>query len=177
MTDAEAIARSLRQPAAFEDVFARHFAAIFRYLRRRVGPQLAEDLAAETFTRAFAARRTYDRTRPDARPWLFGIATNVLRGHWQHDLRAGAAPAADRAPDDAATSDGRLDAAAAVVERTAALRRLPAEQREVLLLVAAADARDLREFVVEHLASDAAVAHAQTSLVYEHVRGPGVLGV
>ncbi len=50
-------------------------------------------------------------------------------------------------------------------------------ETDYLLLVAAKDAHDLREFVVEHLASDAAVAHAQTSLVYEHVRGPGILGL
>jgi DNA-binding Lrp family transcriptional regulator len=47
---------------------------------------------------------------------------------------------------------------------------------DYLLWVAAADAHDLREFVVEHLASDPAVAHAETSLIYEHRRGPGVWG-
>jgi len=50
-------------------------------------------------------------------------------------------------------------------------------ETDYLLLVATQDAHDLREFVVEHLASDPAVAHAQTSLVYEHVRGPGILGL
>jgi DNA-binding Lrp family transcriptional regulator len=45
---------------------------------------------------------------------------------------------------------------------------------DYLLWVAMADAHGLREFVVEHLASDPAVAHAETSLVYEHVRGPGL---
>lgn len=44
------------------------------------------------------------------------------------------------------------------------------------LWVAAADAQDLREFVVEHLATHPAVAHAETSLIYEHARGRGVLG-
>ena len=33
--------------------------------------------------------------------------------------------------------------------------------------------QDLREFVVDHLATDPAVAHAETSLIYEHSRGPG----
>ncbi|MCW2953542.1 MAG: transcriptional regulator, AsnC family [Conexibacter sp.] len=47
---------------------------------------------------------------------------------------------------------------------------------DYLLWVAATDAHDLREFVVEHLASEPAVAHAETSLIYEHVRGPGVYG-
>lgn len=45
---------------------------------------------------------------------------------------------------------------------------------DYLLWVAATDPHDLREFVVEHLASDPAVAHAETSLIYEQVRGPGV---
>jgi DNA-binding Lrp family transcriptional regulator len=47
---------------------------------------------------------------------------------------------------------------------------------DYLVWLAAADAQDLREFVVEHLASDPAVAHAETSLIYEHRRGPGVWG-
>ena len=49
-------------------------------------------------------------------------------------------------------------------------------QTDYLLWVAAADAHDLREFVVEHLASDPAVSHAETSLIYEQRRGPGVFG-
>jgi RNA polymerase sigma factor (sigma-70 family) len=132
VTDAEAIARSLRRPAAFEAVFERHFAVLFRYLRRRVGADAAEDLVAETFTRAFAARASFDASYADARPWLFGIATNVLRAYLRS--RTGMAPAA-REPDEASDVEARLDAAAAV----GALRALPPEQREVLLLVAVAE--------------------------------------
>lgn len=47
---------------------------------------------------------------------------------------------------------------------------------DYLLWVAAADAHDLREFVVEHLATHSAVAHAETNLIYEQRRGPGVWG-
>ena len=47
---------------------------------------------------------------------------------------------------------------------------------DYLLWVAAADAQDLREFVVDHLATHPAVAHAETSLIYEHKRGPGIWG-
>jgi RNA polymerase sigma-70 factor (ECF subfamily) len=139
MTDAEAIRRSLRHPVVFECVFERHFAALFGYLRRRVGPEVAEDLVAETFARAFAARRTYDLARRDARPWLFGIATNVLKAYWQHDLSVASLPATELGSDEAPASDGRVDAAAAIAERGDALRALPAEQREVLLLVAVAE--------------------------------------
>jgi len=47
---------------------------------------------------------------------------------------------------------------------------------DYLVWVAARDAQDLREFVVDHLATDPAVAHAETSLIYEHRRGPGIWG-
>jgi DNA-binding Lrp family transcriptional regulator len=67
---------------------------------------------------------------------------------------------------------------------TAAVRALPGVlsvfhmtgPTDYLVWVAAADAQDLREFVVDHLATHPAVAHAETSLIYEHVRGPGIWG-
>jgi DNA-binding Lrp family transcriptional regulator len=49
-------------------------------------------------------------------------------------------------------------------------------QTDYLVWVAAADTQGLREFVVDHLATHPAVAHAETSLIYEHRRGPGVWG-
>jgi DNA-binding Lrp family transcriptional regulator len=64
---------------------------------------------------------------------------------------------------------------------TRAVRGLPgvlsvfhlAGATDYLVWVAAADAQDLREFVVDHLATHPSVAHAETSLIYEHRRGPG----
>ena len=47
---------------------------------------------------------------------------------------------------------------------------------DYLVWVAAADMHELREFVVDHLATHPAVAHAETSLIYEHRRGPGIWG-
>jgi DNA-binding Lrp family transcriptional regulator len=67
---------------------------------------------------------------------------------------------------------------------TAAVRGLPGVLMvfhltgvtDYLVWVAAADAQDLREFVVDHLATHPSVAHAETSLIYEHQRGPGIWG-
>ena len=67
---------------------------------------------------------------------------------------------------------------------TTAVRGLPgvlmvfhlAGVTDYLVWVAAADAHDLREFVVDHLATHPSVAHAETSLIYEHRRGPGIWG-
>jgi DNA-binding Lrp family transcriptional regulator len=47
---------------------------------------------------------------------------------------------------------------------------------DYLVWIAAADPQHLREFVVDHLATHPAVAHAETSLIYEHRRGPGIWG-
>jgi DNA-directed RNA polymerase specialized sigma24 family protein len=50
------ILRSTVEPEAFSAIFDRHFAAIHRYLARRVGVSRADDLAAQTFSpRATAA--------------------------------------------------------------------------------------------------------------------------
>jgi RNA polymerase sigma-70 factor (ECF subfamily) len=60
-------------------VFDRHFPTIARYLGRRLSWSVAEDIVAEVFTAAFAGRARYDLRRPDALPWLYGIAANLLR--------------------------------------------------------------------------------------------------
>ena len=67
---------------------------------------------------------------------------------------------------------------------TTAVRELPgvltvfhlAGATDYLVWLAAADAQDLREFVVDHLATHPSVSHAETSLIYEHTRGPGIWG-
>ncbi len=59
--DGDAIAASLHDPARFAVVFDRHYEEIWSYLSRRAGRALAEELASETFVRAFAGRAGYDR--------------------------------------------------------------------------------------------------------------------
>jgi RNA polymerase sigma factor (sigma-70 family) len=136
-TDADLIERSARgQPEAFVAVVQRHEVAVHGFLARRAGRQAADDLLAEVWLRAFAGRAGYDPGRADARPWLYGIARNVLRGHWQAGARQ-TSRALDGVPDDPWDDvidrlDSRADARALHV----ALRALPPAEREVLLLVA-----------------------------------------
>jgi RNA polymerase sigma factor (sigma-70 family) len=79
LTDAEAIERSLSDPEAFGVVFERHVALLHRFARVRLGDSEAADLVAGTFEVAFRRRGDYDLTRADARPWLIGIAVNLIR--------------------------------------------------------------------------------------------------
>lgn len=83
LADSELIERSLVDGVSFEGVFDRHYSTIFRFFRARAGLDAAEDLASETFLIAFRRRGSYDLTSPDAAPWLFGIAVNLLRSHWR----------------------------------------------------------------------------------------------
>ena len=116
---------------AFEELFEREFDSVYGYLARRVGPELGRDLASETFTRAFAARKRYDPGRGDARPWLYGIANNLLRRHYRDEERRLRA---------LARLDIRREAAPPEESRlAAALATLPPQERDALLLFAWAD--------------------------------------
>lgn len=131
--DAVLIERSLVEPQAFASIFDRHFDAVHGYARRRLGRSLAEEVASETFIRAFDRRRSFDLSRVDARPWLFGIAANLMRRHWRTERRRLHAleRLQPRGAGEALTEE-RADL-------IAALDALPAREREAFLLYALAD--------------------------------------
>ncbi|WP_158852164.1 RNA polymerase sigma factor [Saccharothrix deserti] len=142
-TDAEIIDRSRHEPNAFAAIFDRHAPHIQRYLARRLGPQVADDLVAETFLTAFDKRQRYDQARPDARPWLYGIATNLVGQHRRQEARRYQARSSDNAGQADAAEQDHADRVAAEVTARAmrsmlagALGGLSDEDRDVLLLVA-----------------------------------------
>lgn len=144
-SDAAVIAASRDEPPVFATIFDRHYAAVHRYLARRVGSILADDLASETFTVAFDARRRYGVSRPDARPWLFGIATNLVRHHRRAELRRiRAYGRLDHSSETGAEQDeivDRVDAQRSAKALADALSRISARDRDALLLFAWADLR------------------------------------
>ena len=123
------------RPDAFVEVVQRHEVAVHGFLARRARPDLADDLLGEVWLRAFAARSGYDPAHADALPWLYGIARNVLREYWRAGLHEAKAPAPD-VVDPWDEVNARLDSAAWARSLAAAVRALPASEREVLLLVA-----------------------------------------
>jgi RNA polymerase sigma factor (sigma-70 family) len=142
-SDADVIAASLIDAARFGEIFDRHFAEIDRYLARRVGRAIADDLAADTFVIAFRARGRYDRSAADARAWLFGIAANLARRHWRSERRrlraysrSGVDPLGQLDTDEI---DHRADALLAGPALAGALAALRHSDREVLLLFAWAE--------------------------------------
>jgi RNA polymerase sigma-70 factor (ECF subfamily) len=149
-SDAEVIGRSLGEPGAFALVYDRHAAVLYRYLVRRVGAGAADGVLADVFRIAFERRAAFDRDRADARPWLYGIATNVLAKHRRAEAR-------------------RLRATAELAQS----RELPADAADGA--AAALDARELWPRVAEAISAlppgerDALLLHVWEDLPYEEV--------
>lgn len=140
-TDPEVIASSIGSPSEFGVVFDRHATTMFRYLVRRVGPDQADALLGELFAIAFERRARYDITRVEARPWLYGIAGNVIARHREAEARRLAATArlvnTETAPPDAVDrAVDRLDAPKLLAVTAAAIGDLPRSERDALALFA-----------------------------------------
>ncbi|WP_370949181.1 RNA polymerase sigma factor [Amycolatopsis sp. cg5] len=139
-SDAAVIEASLGEPGRFAAIFDRHGPHIHRYLARRLGREAADDLVGDTFLIAFDKRGKYDLARPDARPWLYGIATNLVSQYWRDQgkqarlrLVTGPEPVQDGHADRVAE---QVTAEAMGDVLTQALNTLSEGDRDVLVLIA-----------------------------------------
>jgi RNA polymerase sigma factor (sigma-70 family) len=142
-SDADLIAASLAEPDLFTAVFDRHSGEILRYVYARLGPDLAEDVTAETFLAAFRCRNKYNGAWPDARPWLYGIAMRQISRHRRAEARRlrlllSALPDGP-AEDHSDRAAERVTAQRLGPRLAAAMAALSPPDRELLLLVAWAE--------------------------------------
>lgn len=142
-SDAELISASQRSPQLFAELFDRHAAEIMRFLARRIGPQDAEDALSQVFLTALERRAAFDPNATpgsSARPWLYGIASNVVSRRRRDEVRF--LRALSRVPADAGVGIfdqevvERLDAVDDVAKAADALAELSSGDRSVLLLLA-----------------------------------------
>ena len=143
LSDAAEIELSLRHPERFAVIFDRYAGQIHRYAARRLGPAAADDIVADAFLIAFRHRSRYDTSQASARPWLYGIATNLISRHRRSEVRmyralarTGLDPVVEPDADRVANS---VSAAAAGQQLATALAQLSTGDRHTLLLVAWAD--------------------------------------
>lgn len=79
LDDAALLELTSAEPDAFAVFYRRYERAVLGYFMRRTGdPELAADLAAETFAEALVGVRRFDSSRAPAVAWLFGIAQHKL---------------------------------------------------------------------------------------------------
>lgn len=121
---------------AFAELFQRHARTIYNYCFRRTADwSAAEDLTSAVFLEAWK-RRDADLAQESARPWLCGVAANLLRNHRRAIRRY--RDALDRMPTPGVAADfagdlaDRIDDEARMKLVLAALKRLSAGEQEVV---------------------------------------------
>jgi RNA polymerase sigma-70 factor (ECF subfamily) len=120
---------------AVGDIYDRYQGGIFRYLYYRVGDQqTAEDLTSEVFLRMIEKISNYQDRRISFQAWLFQIARNISIDHYRK-LKSRSSIALEE------DQPGRAEEPLEVVDRELtsenlckALRELPANQRDVIVL-------------------------------------------
>jgi RNA polymerase sigma-70 factor (ECF subfamily) len=164
-SDGSVLRRSIDQPDCFALLFDRHFAEVHRFVRRRLGDELAGELAGETFLRAFGSRRRFMGGEASVLAWLYGIAANLVRMNHRTEerrLRAYARAAAGvSAYEPAIAVEDRLDAEALGPALALALAGLSPALREVLVLHAWAELS--HEEIAEALGCSTAAARTRLS--------------
>lgn len=125
---------------AFETLYSRHRAALYRYLVRQTrNIETANDLFQEVWSKIVVSRDRYE-PRAQFRTFLFRIAQNCFIDHCRRavvrhesngaeDGWEGALPGSDQD-----RPDTRAEQAQITAHYRAALASLPAEQRDVFLL-------------------------------------------
>lgn len=116
-------------------LFARHHGSLVRYLVRLTGdPDVASDIAQEAFVRMLEQ----DAPPAEPRPWLFRVATNLVRDVGRKARRHRELGTADRLrrahSDPPPAPDRGVERTEAGRRVRAALRALSAREREALLM-------------------------------------------
>jgi RNA polymerase sigma-70 factor (ECF subfamily) len=159
--EAELVGRAkARSPEAWTDIYNTHYRAVFRYVRARVFDEAtAEDLTSAVFVGALKGISSFRYKGRPLLAWLYRIARNVVASHQRQlmerrgeGLKAGLdlprraiwqlmrrsrrhdAQAADHDLVSAASSEGDPAAMVERLDLRDALTRLPANQREVVIL-------------------------------------------
>jgi RNA polymerase sigma factor (sigma-70 family) len=138
-SDAELWTRSRAgDPDAFGVLFERHAKLIFNYCFRRIGSrETAGEMLQVVFLEAWR-RRSKELPADKLVPWLYGIATNVVRNQRRSERRFAAAlrrlPTAGVEPDFADRAVERLDYERQAGKAIGLLHALPKREQEVFVL-------------------------------------------
>ncbi len=140
-TDAEIIAASLDDPDAFGEIFDRYFQPLRAFVVSRVGASDGPDLAAQVFVAAFEGRQKFKSEYESAKPWLYGIAANLVRRHFRKAKRGRRAfqrmagrDQAELVSDPMPRVDDRYEAEERAERLRAALGQLRPQDRDIILL-------------------------------------------
>ncbi|MGW1616454.1 RNA polymerase sigma factor [Streptomyces sp. NPDC002285] len=126
-------------PEAFREMFQGHAQLVYRHAVRVSGDwAVAQDVVSLTFLEAWRLRGKLRDEGDTPRPWLMGIATNVLRNTVRaarrHDRVVARMPTGETVPDFADELIGRIADAEQLAAAQAVLAQLRQPEREVFTL-------------------------------------------
>jgi RNA polymerase sigma-70 factor, ECF subfamily len=134
--EAALVVRAQSEPEAFGILYERYVERVYAYIYHRVGNvQDTEDLTARTFYRALDKLATYEDRGLPFSAWLFRIAHNLV-ANWHRDRGRRRFLSLDRLwshSREGDTPDAQVEQAETQEALWAAINRLPAERRDLLL--------------------------------------------
>lgn len=125
---------AIASPARFRELYELNRLSVFRYIYALTGGSQddAEDLAAETFLRAWKSRHQFDGDMDSAVGWLIRIARSMVIDNYRRTVRA------TRSQTEDLQGEPTPEQAAIQGEQQKLLLRLmtdlPEEQREIIIL-------------------------------------------
>jgi RNA polymerase sigma-70 factor (ECF subfamily) len=122
---------------AFGLLYDHYQGSVYRFLYYRVGSvALAEDLTSETFFRALRSMSSFKWQGKDFGAWLMTIARNLTTDHYKSSRTRLESTTEDMSPHDSATEGPEAAVLASLTNEAllAALKKLPAEQQECLIM-------------------------------------------
>jgi RNA polymerase sigma-70 factor, ECF subfamily len=129
----------------WETLYSCYADQVFAYASRRVGVDDAADVVADTF---LAAWRRIEDLPEDALPWLYAAARNVISNTRRAEVRRVALRSRLATRQRLEGNDDPAPVVEARADIVAAMRLLPAPEREALMLVAWEDLEPRRAAAV-----------------------------
>jgi RNA polymerase sigma-70 factor (ECF subfamily) len=137
MEDSDLVAIAATDQEAFGEIYERYVTKIYNYIFYRTGnAQDAEDITARVFFRAMAHIQNYEDKGVPFQAWLYRIAHNLVANFHRDEGRRKIIPLDDYIAM-SLKSEGPDHQAEANEEQAAlmsAIRRLPAERQQLLVL-------------------------------------------
>lgn len=137
MDDNELVAIASHDQEAFGEIYERYLTKIYNYIYYRVGnAQDAEDIAAKVFYRAMAHIQNYEDKGVPFQAWLYRIAHNLVANFHRDEGRRKIIPLDDYIAHSLKSDapDKQTESNEEEATLMAAIRRLPAERQQLLLL-------------------------------------------
>jgi RNA polymerase sigma-70 factor, ECF subfamily len=137
MDDNELVVLASTDQEAFGEIYERYITKIYNYIYYRTGnAQDAEDIAAKVFTRAMAHIQNYEDKGVPFQAWLYRIAHNLVANFHRDESRRKIIPLDDYLAQTLKSDapDKQTEANEESSALMSAIRRLPAERQQLLLL-------------------------------------------